>query len=63
MHFELLAHDYELRFGSIQNVRELPACSRLQSQLAEHILTLSRISKLLESFGIFGEESVGTEID
>jgi len=47
MHFELFAHDYELRFGSIENVRELPICSRLESQLKEHILTISRISKLL----------------
>lgn len=47
MHFELFAHEYELRFGSIENARELPACSRLESQLTEHILTLNRISKLL----------------
>jgi hypothetical protein len=47
MHFEAFAHEHELRFGSIQNARELPACSRMESQLTEHILTLSRISKLL----------------
>lgn len=47
MHFEVFAHEYELRFGSIENARELPACSRLESQLTEHILTLNRISELL----------------
>jgi hypothetical protein len=47
MHFEVLAHEYELRYGSIENAREMPACSRLESQLTEHILTISRISKLL----------------
>jgi hypothetical protein len=47
MHFEEFAHEYELRFGSIENARELPACPRLQSQLTEHILTLSRLSELL----------------
>lgn len=48
MHFEMFAHEYELRFGSIDNTRELPACSRLESQLTEHILTIRRISKLLD---------------
>ncbi|RDW87383.1 Zn2 DNA-binding protein-1 [Coleophoma crateriformis] len=47
MHFETLTQEYELRFGSINNTRELPTCCRLESQLTEHILTLSRISKLL----------------
>jgi hypothetical protein len=47
MHFEEFAHKYELHFGSLENERELPACSRLQSQLTEHILTLNRISTLV----------------
>lgn len=46
-HFELFAHDYELRFGIIENARDLPACTRLESQLTEHNLTLSRLSTLL----------------
>jgi hypothetical protein len=47
MHFEEFAHQHELHFGSIENARELPDCPRLQSQLTEHILTLSRISMLV----------------
>ncbi|RDW73403.1 Zn2 DNA-binding protein-2 [Coleophoma cylindrospora] len=45
MHFETLTQEYELRFGSINNTRDLPTCSRLESQLTEHILTLSRITQ------------------
>lgn len=47
MHFEELAREYELQFGSIQDSRELLVCCRLETQLTEHILTLNRISKLL----------------
>jgi hypothetical protein len=47
MHFEELAQEYELRFGSIEDAQDLPPCPRLESQLREHILTTSRLSKLL----------------
>lgn len=47
MHFEVLLQTYEQHFGLIRHIRELPACSRLESQLTEHILTINRISKLL----------------
>jgi hypothetical protein len=47
MHFEEYAHQYELYFGGIEDVRELPACPRLESQLTEHILTLSNMSTLV----------------
>jgi hypothetical protein len=47
MHFVEFAHQYELHFGSIENARDLPACSRLQSQLTKHILALNRISMLV----------------
>lgn len=46
-HFEEFAHDHESRVGSIDNTRPLPLCSRLESLLTEHILTLSRLSKLV----------------
>jgi len=62
MHFEVLAHEYELQFGNIQNAREMPACSRLQSQLAEHILTISRISKLLHRLGALESSSSGPRL-
>jgi hypothetical protein len=47
MHFEDYAHQHELHFGSIENVRELAACPRLESQLTEHILMLRRMSMLM----------------
>jgi C6 transcription factor Pro1 len=50
MHFGVYAHEYELRFGSMENARELPACPILESQLTEHILTIRRISNLLNRF-------------
>jgi hypothetical protein len=47
MHFEELAHHYDLHCGDTENVQELPACPRLESQLTEHLLALSRISMLV----------------
>lgn len=49
-HFEVFVHEYELRVGSISNGKELPVCSRLETQLTEYIGTLSRISQLLTRF-------------
>lgn len=46
-HFEEFTHQYELQIGSMENVRELPACPRLESQLTEHNLTLSSMGLLV----------------
>jgi hypothetical protein len=51
MHFEELAQEYELHYGTIENARDFPTCCKLQDQLVEHNLTLSRLSKMLDRLG------------
>lgn len=50
-HFELFSYDHELRFGSVENVRDLPACCILESQLTDLNITLNRLSDLLNGLG------------
>ena len=46
-HFEALVIEYSLSVESFNDIRELPLCCKLEDQLMEHNISLSRIRNLL----------------
>ena len=61
-HFEELTQEYEVEFGSIEDMRDFPVCCRLEAQLSEHNLTLRKISQLLGNLGELEKGQSGLQL-